>query len=86
MDEFCTRFLRLLILALVKREREPADFHLLARKTGMIEMASFWLDASWQHPGTLYFSNLLLSSTGHDQCFPGQPALGLSYRFPVALL
>lgn len=85
---FCTRFLRLLMLALL-RERERESLH----------VAIFWLgwlarlkwrasgyDASWQHPGTLYFSNLLLTSTGHDQCFPGQPGLGLSCRFPVALL
>ena len=76
---FCTRFLRLLMLPwLRERERER------------LQIAIFWLgwlarlkwqasgyDESWQHSRTL---------TGHDPCLPGQPALGLSCRFPVALL
>ena len=73
---FCTRFLRLLMSPWL-REKETADCHLLARMTGKIQIAASGYDESWQHSRTL---------TGHDQCFPGQPVLSLSYRFPVALL
>lgn len=81
---FCTRFLRLLVLPWLRERLQIAIFCLgwMAR----LKWRASGYDASWQHPRTLYLSNLVLTWTGHDQCFPGQPALGLSFRSPVALL